>query len=96
MRKPSRPRGPSSANVPLPGLEADAAGFLVGTQAFTVDHLAGGLELVREPLVALQEGLHLGPLRGRPRLVGADEQHVAHTASFIAKVRPGCGRERPR
>jgi hypothetical protein len=42
--------------------------------------IVDALQLFREALVALHHGLHFGLLRGRCRLVAADEQHVAHTS----------------
>src|SRR5437867_13005362 len=50
-------------DLALPGLEADATGVAVRAQALPHDHLAGGLELVAEAPVALDDGLHLGPRR---------------------------------
>src|SRR5712691_1584200 len=66
-------------DLALPGLQTDAAGVAVWTQALSVDHFAGGLQLAREAAVTLDDGLHLGPgRRGCGLVVGADEQHVAH------------------
>src|SRR5207245_9720784 len=53
-------------DLAMTGLDADAAGVAVWTQALAHDHLAGRLQLVGEAPVALHDGLHLGP-RGRGR-----------------------------
>src|SRR5436309_6808838 len=74
-------------DLAMPGLDADAAGVAVWTQALAHDHLAGRLQLVGEAPVALHDGLHLGPRgRGRGLVVGANEQHVTHGPSSHSPI----------